>query len=161
MVKSQLEKYILQGLSTRKIANKLNCSQSTIKYWLKKFELKTKPVKSKKERCNCGKLLKGNSYKTTRGICKECFNNKRKEVFKTTRKKAIEYLGGKCIVCGFKKYLCSLDIHHLDPKKKDPSFSSSQCWSWKRLEKELKNCILLCRNCHGAVHSREYNVPLA
>jgi transcriptional regulator with XRE-family HTH domain len=41
MDKSELEKLIEQKLSQREIAEKFSCSQSTIKYWLKKFNLKS------------------------------------------------------------------------------------------------------------------------
>lgn len=33
--------------------------------------------------------------------------------------KAIEYKGGKCVVCGYDKYIGALDFHHLDPNMKD------------------------------------------
>jgi len=137
MDKDILNTYIKERLSTREIGKQEGKSQSTVKYWLHKFRLKTNPKSRIKENCNCGTSLIGNKYKTAKGICKKCFNNKRKETFKKTRKKIIKHLGGKCVICSFNKYACSLDVHHKDPSKKDPNFSSSQCWSWKRLEKEL------------------------
>lgn len=41
---------ISDGLSTRKIADKYAVSQSTIKYWLKKFDLHTTPICNNKAR---------------------------------------------------------------------------------------------------------------
>ena len=37
---------------------------------------------------------------------------------KQLREKAIEYKGGKCMICGYKKYSGALDFHHLDEKTK-------------------------------------------
>lgn len=36
-----------------------------------------------------------------------------------TKLKAIEYKGGKCIVCGYNKSIRALQFHHLDPTQKD------------------------------------------
>ena len=42
----QLKKLVDEGLSTHKIADKFNTSQTTIVYWLRKYKLKTNPLKS-------------------------------------------------------------------------------------------------------------------
>ena len=39
----QLLIFINEGLSTREIASKINISQTNVRFWLKKFKLKTKP----------------------------------------------------------------------------------------------------------------------
>jgi predicted HNH restriction endonuclease len=26
-------------------------------------------------------------------------------------------------------------------------------WSWEHITKELEKCVLLCKNCHAAVHA--------
>ena len=44
MNKTELEQYIEQDFSTRLIAKATGKSQTTIKYWLKKFNLKTKKL---------------------------------------------------------------------------------------------------------------------
>ena len=41
MEKEKLEQLIKDGLSSHQIADKLKKSQTTIRYWLKKFDLKT------------------------------------------------------------------------------------------------------------------------
>lgn len=38
-----MEKFVNEGFSTRQIAEKMNLSQTTVSYWLKKLNLKTKP----------------------------------------------------------------------------------------------------------------------
>ena len=79
---------------------------------------------------------------------------------KTKRQKAIDYLGGKCIICGYNKYYGSIDLHHLDPSKKDSNFSSLRGWSWKKIKKEIINCVPLCKTCHGEVHGGIIKISL-
>ena len=67
---------------------------------------------------------------------------------------AIEYKGGKCQVCGYKKYQGALDLHHLDRKQKAFSFSDKgHSRSWERVKKELDKCVLVCANCHREVEA--------
>jgi 5-methylcytosine-specific restriction endonuclease McrA len=68
--------------------------------------------------------------------------------------KAVAYKGGKCISCGFNKYIAAMEFHHLDSKQKDFSLSGMTI-SWVRMQKELDKCALLCANCHRAAHSGE------
>lgn len=65
--------------------------------------------------------------------------------------KAIEYKGGKCIVCGYNKSIRALQFHHLDPTQKDFGISGTTK-SFEKLKPELDKCVLLCANCHGEVH---------
>jgi 5-methylcytosine-specific restriction endonuclease McrA len=59
----------------------------------------------------------------------------------------------KCTHCGFDKYKPALDFHHVDPKEKDIIITKLRDCSPKRLEAEVKKCIVLCANCHRAFHS--------
>lgn len=68
-----------------------------------------------------------------------------------TKLKAIEYKGGKCIVCGYNKSIRALQFHHLDPTQKDFGISGTTK-SFEKLKPELDKCVLLCANCHGEVH---------
>lgn len=67
---------------------------------------------------------------------------------------AIQYKGGQCIFCGYFKYAGALELHHIDPKKKDFSLSvRGLTRSWDRIQKELNKCILVCANCHREIHA--------
>lgn len=64
------------------------------------------------------------------------------------RKKKIEaYLGGKCKRCNSTE---SLQVDHVDPKKKSFGIGSSGGWNkpWSKLVVELDKCQLLCGDCH-------------
>lgn len=71
--------------------------------------------------------------------------------------KAIEYLGGECESCGYQKCHASLDFHHKDPLEKDSTIKDLLNHSWKKIQKELDKCMLLCSNCHRELHWEQDN----
>lgn len=79
----------------------------------------------------------------------EAVNRRRKKV----KKMAVEYKGGKCIRCGYRKSMAALDFHHRDPKEKDFQISrNGHCTAWEKLKVELDKCDLVYRNCHAEIH---------
>lgn len=64
----------------------------------------------------------------------------------------IEYKGGACQRCGYRKPIPSAyDFHHRDPSRKDFGISGKTS-SFELLKKEADKCDLLCKNCHAEVH---------
>jgi hypothetical protein len=95
--------------------------------------------------------------------CWECHINRpsnfsRKEWHKKTKietkKWAIDYKGGKCVICGTSDLpIVCYQFHHVDPSKKD--FNPGKLIVMKpseKLEKELDKCVLVCANCHMIIH---------
>ncbi|MCX6715566.1 MAG: HNH endonuclease signature motif containing protein [Candidatus Taylorbacteria bacterium] len=73
---------------------------------------------------------------------------------------AIEYKGGKCQSCGYNKYVGALELHHIDPSKKNFALGDKgYTRSWSSVKEELDNCILLCANCHREVESGMQQLP--
>ena len=71
------------------------------------------------------------------------------KVRKSNRKKeCINYLGGKCISCGYCKSPHALTFHHKRREEKYKDVSSMLDYSWAKLSFELDRCELLCFNCH-------------
>lgn len=155
-------------LSIRQIAQDQKCSAANVRYWLRKHGLKTKrgphgalPRDTDLERqCSrCGESDSRKFYGNKRSTCAKCHNDDVTRKGRHKTRKAITFLGGKCRCCGFDKHQASLCFHHLDPTTKDPSFSSMRGWAWERIETELKKCVLLCMNCHIAIHAGELEFP--
>ena len=140
-----------KGFSIREIAKTVQSNYTVTRYWLRHFNLKTQ--KRVIFKCQCGETDPLKFYGHKRSICGKCSNEYNLKKGQENRKRIVEALGGKCILCGYDKFPCSLDAHHKDPSKKDPNFSNARYWSWERIEKELEGCCLLCRNCHAAVHA--------
>jgi len=154
MKREELLDLVNQNLSTRDISSKLNISQTNVRYWLDKFNIKTN--KQKEYTCgSCGEKDSKKFYGNKKAICGKCHNKYTIKKGRENRLKGIAYLGRECKACGYKKFSCSFDFHHTDPSKKDPNYQCMRGWSWERTKKELDKCILLCRNCHMAVHCRE------
>lgn len=158
MNKEELLICIEDGMSLNKIADKYNVCQSTVRYWLNKFSLKTKNksfIQSKQlfYKCKCGETDPNYFYGNKKQICSKCQNKYNTLKARQNKIQGVEYLGGKCKKCGFDKYMSALDFHHINELEKDIKFKSSRQWSWNKLRQELDKCILLCSNCHRGVHS--------
>lgn len=65
---------------------------------------------------------------------------------------SVEYLGGKCIKCGYNNCVWALDFHHKNPKEKDFTIGKYTTIGWEKLKLELDKCDLLCANCHRELH---------
>lgn len=161
MDKQTLEQLINQNLTSREIAEKNNISQTTARYWIKKHGLKLKRLAAGKhpsglllpKRCSCGETDPNKFYGHKRTICGKCHNKYTLEKGKQKKEYAVKKLGGCCKICGFNKFNSGLDIHHLDPAKKDPNFKYHRGWKKEKIDKEIEHCILLCKVCHAGIHS--------
>ena len=155
MEKILIENLISQDKSISEISKYFNISKTTLRYWMKNYGLKSNIPKYSERfdfRCSCGETDSKKFYGKKKNICGKCQNKYVTEVGRKKKKQAVEYLGGKCKICGYNEHMCSLDFHHIDGSTKDENFSSKRGWSWEKLKKELDKCILLCKNCHSAVH---------
>ena len=163
MDKQILIEHIANGLSQRQIAKEMETGQTAVRYWLKKYQLKTKKLQFNKiaepkpdVSCKqCGKLI---FYRNTfcHNTCMAAFHTSRK--FHLIETKGVEsisnsesgqrqilkkYLihkhGEKCMKCGWDKEnkhtgIIPIQIDHIDG---DPHNQS------------LDNLRLLCPNCHS------------
>ena len=78
-------------------------------------------------------------------------------VIRNRRKKKerlVEKFGGKCSVCGYRKYVGALDFHHINPKDKLFALSvKGLSYSWESILREAEKCVLVCKNCHTEVEA--------
>ena len=77
------------------------------------------------------------------------------ERLRENKRKAIEYLGGKCKDCAGVFHQSVYDFHHRDPKEKEESAEKLMHKSWDKIVKEINKCDLLCSNCHRIRHNAE------
>lgn len=158
MEKTVLARLVREGLTQRAIGAKFGVGQATAKHYLKKYGLKTRKsgirLPGTVFLCRCGETDPAAFRKHRHRTCRECMNSD--TIRKTQKKKlkVVALMGGACVSCGFNRYACSLVLHHVDPTSKDPQAAYMRMWSWKRTLAEIKKCVLLCANCHQAVHAR-------
>lgn len=156
MKQEELKKLIDLNYSHRDMAKEFNCSQTNIKYWLKRYDLKTNhnkfnKVENKTSNCKlCGNPVKNNER--NRSHCQCCTTRIRRY---RTKQKAIELLGGKCNRCGWFGNIAAFEFHHYN-NDKDFDISSANNKSWEVVKVEIMKCELLCSNCHKIEHSK-YN----
>lgn len=81
--------------------------------------------------------------------CESCTGNRVRFALKAA---AVEYKGGQCVGCGYRRCLRALTFHHVDPTEKEFSIATMQCAAWETIKKEIDKCVLLCENCHREYH---------
>jgi DNA-binding CsgD family transcriptional regulator len=160
-----------EGKTYKEICKELDCAMSTVSYHCKIHKLaghsdrltQEQKVELQKLYDEIGNLkkvarIKGHAYETVRKYVK-C--NKKINTFtrsesviewrKRTKQKLIEYKGGECELCGYKKSSRALQFHHLNPEEKDFGISGKSV-SFEKLKVEVDKCILVCSNCHSEIH---------
>ena len=174
MNKEQLQSlYLENDLSQREVAKNLGVSQSTIRYYLGKYDIKksryynysASDPKSVKKCPKCHlvqpissfyvrKNPKDPSKRIAGSWCKVCLNQATLARQRKVKQDCIDYKGGKCSNCDFNAYNGALEFHHLDPTKKDFGLSR---FNNKNLnaagKRELDKCSILCANCHRMAHA--------
>jgi hypothetical protein len=117
--------------------------------------------KTKCKDCNTNDRAHGRSY------CQPCFwirfgkkSNKKYSVYRRTYKDdnrdfihRYKQICG-CQSCGEKRYWI-LDLHHIDPTKKEFDFFNGVSRNRQILKTEMRKCIVLCKNCHYDFHHQE------
>ena len=92
----------------------------------------------------------------TQSYCKECNKENVIKRQRQIKQKCLDYLGGKCSMCGYNKCSGALEFHHKDPSEKDITISHWGRTSWNKnkdkITQELDKCILVCANCHREIH---------
>lgn len=175
MDKDLLVYFIEQGFSTRQLSSEFNIDESTIRYWLKKYNLKTKNksfsdgyinpnikrVKIDNQFCRGCKVLltSDNGYyrkgrKTYSTYCRQCRSKNALEARIRFKKDCIEYKGKNCINCGYDKNIAALEFHHINPKEKEMQPSKMIGKPQEFIKNELDKCVLFCSNCHREEHYR-------
>jgi len=170
MEKEFLMECVDKGMSINQISGEVNKSRTTVKYWLTKFELKTKNKSFKQigvvdycggKHCpRCEETKPTDEFYKRRGkeggsvYCKKCTSDQALERQRGLKQMAINYKGGVCQECGYHKCNGALEFHHIDPKQKDFSICSVKGYSFtNKIKKELDKCVLVCANCHREIHA--------
>lgn len=92
--------------------------------------------------------------------CGKCASSWVIENRRRKKKRLVEEFGGKCLICGYKKYEGALDFHHLNAKEKSFALSvKGLSYSWDSIVTEAKKCVLVCKNCHTEIEAGIAHVP--
>lgn len=113
---------------------------------------------------NFSEFHKSSSMKgSRRGECKKCTklrNPKERETFRQAKIDMVNFLGGKCIRCGF-SHAEAIDFHHIDASKKSFTIGDHRVrypLKSQKYIKELQKCVPLCKNCHAEFHAGRFDL---
>lgn len=180
LIKSKIIQLRNEGKSYNEIKEIVKCSKSTISYFCRKAGLNNIGKSKKLNDYEIEQILE--FYKThTLKETSNFFNVSRttilkhKKVYKNNinrteeekrksnyihvkdfrvriKERAVEYMGGKCVICGYFKCIKALEFHHINKEEKDFTIGSNTSIAWERVKNEIKKCILVCANCHREIH---------
>lgn len=172
MDKIKLKKQVELGSSIRQLADHFDCSYTTIRHWLSKYDLKTghmikyeKDILTECEYCKrkfhgkskyCSNKCKSAHYYRLKG--KDKYNKSATERIserrRSKKRELVKMKGGCCEKCGYNKNYSALTFHHIDPSTKKFGITTREAGSFPKevLLEELSKCILLCHNCHMELH---------
>ena len=110
----------------------------------------------KKYRLGKEEKFKANVYKWRKeNPQKEAIVQKRMKNKYTAMMHEIKING--CAICGYNKCDTALDFHHVNPENREFGCNLRTLGGYKseRFITELNKCILLCKNCHYELHTKE------
>jgi transposase len=159
---------VSKGLRLREIADQVDRSISTVRYWIRRYDLDA-PKKIRKDEvekaladgrrtlrreCTRHGLTTFVIENSGRVRCRQCRMDAVSEWRRRTKAKLVEAAGGCCVLCGYERHQAALHFHHLDPDKKEFHLAESGVTrSIESLRREVAKCILLCGNCHAEVEA--------
>jgi excisionase family DNA binding protein len=170
--RERLTALVAEGLTTREIALRLGLSQSTVRHWLRRHDLKTvrarrgetrglRSIDPDRKTMECARHGVGEFWLEGRGIYR-CLRCRSEAVARRRRRLKAELVadaGGRCAICGYDRWIGALHFHHRDGEAKE--FGLSERGLTKSIEvmkAEAAKCILLCANCHSEVEGGIVNI---
>jgi transposase/predicted RNA-binding Zn-ribbon protein involved in translation (DUF1610 family) len=158
------------GKSITEISKIAGIGNTSVRHWLKKYNLKTKGKAGARtinavssdglKKCNACLQEKDLSnyvlrkdrpgvYTTT---CNACVSKSIIEKEKKVKSHLVSLCGGKCAKCGGVFENSQYDFHHTDPEHKDFKISEKKHSNLQLVLSELEKCIMVCSNCHNHIH---------
>ncbi len=89
-----------------------------------------------------------------KGWCRSCNHDYGLRRNMALKKRAMAFLGGRCVDCGFDRHWAALAFHHPDPEVKEMDWSQMKKLRWEQIRSELEKCVLLCHCCHTIRHCK-------
>ena len=99
--------------------------------------------------------IKRNTFRGRRSICNGCRAGERVKLRNRKRDDFISSRGNVCERCKatFPAYV--YDIHHMNGRSEDEKGKDMFLLNDPDLQEKLKNCQVLCVNCHRIVHNEQ------
>jgi transposase len=160
------------GATVAEMAVRLDRSESTIRYWLRRYEIDAVNRREPRRWCGDGPriatfecprhgvtefVLEGRGYYR----CKRCRSAGVAKRRRAVKRKLVEEAGGACVICGYRRWVGALQFHHVDPGAKEFHIAQrGYSRSLARSRAEVGKCVLLCANCHAEVEGGFATLPV-
>ena len=174
LARAELEPLVQAGMSIAAIAQSVGRSKPTVRYWLKRFGLRTGGGAGQSEkarakaagyasiRLSCPRHGEADFCLDARGYyrCRQC----RSAAVARRRRKVkailVSEAGSACCICGYRRSMRALHFHHVDPSLKRIQLNAKGvALALEKLRLEAQKCVLLCSNCHAEVEDGLLKVP--
>jgi hypothetical protein len=170
--RDQLEPLAEAGLSLQEIADALERSIATVRYWLRQHDLETlrkerrapapPPAPGSVVTRHCRRHGAAPHRYEARGYfrCRKCAQQYVADRRRRVKAILVSEAGGSCAICGYDRCVRALEFHHLERASKEFAVSRqgvTRAISEARLE--AGKCVLLCSNCHAEVEAGVIAVP--
>lgn len=172
VAREDLEALVDGGATLDEIAEALDRSVSTVRYWLARYKIETTRLSGRRRRTGDGSktatfdcrrhgrtefVLEGRGYYR----CKQCRSAAVARRRKTVKKMLVTEAGGACLLCGYARCLNALQFHHVEPGSKNFHLAHrGHSRSIARSREEMRKCVLLCANCHAEVEAGFATLPV-
>ena len=175
--REELEAMVGEGLTIAEIAERVDRSKTTVRHWLRRYDLRTASRKGRRMAPALRQASEAGVRELSSGCpthgetmhvvdrdgyyrCRRC----RAEAVSRRRRKVkailVSEAGGACRLCGYDRSMGALAFHHLDPSEKRFELNAKGvALSIETLRAEARKCVLLCSNCHAEVEERMRREP--
>ena len=170
-----LTRLVAEGSSIAEIAEELDRGKATVRYWLRKYGLRTEGGRRGAEahrsreagqaeiERECARhgvtvfAIEGRGYYR----CKRCRSEQVSERRRAIKATLVAETGGCCCICGYDRCVSALEFHHLDRETKQLGIGErGLAHSLETLRAEIAKCVLLCSNCHVEVERGMTALPI-
>jgi transposase len=163
--------YVEDGLTVREIAEETGFGFSTVRFWLKRHDLRTLPSVRREANRDPDRPQSVEMHCRVHGVtrhfkrgsgyrCGRCSSNHVSERRRRVKQMLVEEAGGSCVLCGYDRCVRALEFHHVDPASKRFSLSHrGLSRGIEILRAEAAKCVLLCSNCHAEVEAGVTDIP--
>jgi transposase len=169
--REEIEVLVDGGASLSEIAEELDRSVSTIRYWLGRYGLKTANRRGRISRRSGGaatETFECSRHGTTEFVlegrgyyrCKQCRSAAVARRRRKVKQQLVVEAGGACVLCGYSRWQGALQFHHVEPASKEFQLAHhGHSRSIAKSRAEAQKCVLLCANCHAEVEGGFATLP--
>jgi transposase-like protein len=165
--REELAAMVESGETIRAMAARLGVSYSTVRYWLARHGLSTprgrriaasasaRAAAAEEAQLECIRHGMALHVRRRQGFrCVACRAEAVSRRRRTVKAILVAEAGGRCVQCGYDRYLGALQFHHIDPSTKSFAIAGDgAARSLERARAEAAKCVLLCANCHAEVEA--------